>query len=150
MQLLTIGYEGLTPDQFFGLLRANDVQTIVDVRELPLSRKTGFSKDSLAKIARENGIKYVHIPALGCPKSIRHAYRIDKNWTRYTLRFITYLNTQDEAIAELTSRVRQERCCLVCFEADPNYCHRLYVAERVSAETEAPLSVIHLRDSIGK
>lgn len=45
--LFTFGYEGLDIDAFVDRALAAGVRTIVDVRELPLSRKKGFSKNPL-------------------------------------------------------------------------------------------------------
>lgn len=144
MQLLTIGYEGLTTGRFFDLLKVHEVGTLIDVRELPLSRKRGFSKSALAEAAARYGIGYVHAPALGCPRHIRHEYREDRDWARYTRRFKSHLATQEPAIAELANRVRREQCCLMCFEADPNFCHRLYVAERVVQAVRPRPHLLHI------
>jgi len=46
--LFTLGYEGLTIEAFIARLQAAQVKTVVDVRELPLSRKKGFSKSASA------------------------------------------------------------------------------------------------------
>lgn len=144
MQLMTIGYEGLTSSEFFKLLLTNRVQTIIDVRELPLSRKPGFSKTVLSQAAMSHNLKYVHLSALGCPREIRHAYRADENWARYTKRFLAYLKTQNETVQALAVRVLSERCCLMCFEADPNFCHRSYVAGQIASITGSSLHVVHL------
>ena len=45
--LYTFGYEGLTIEAFIERLKQARVQLIVDVHELPLSRKKGFSKNAL-------------------------------------------------------------------------------------------------------
>ena len=42
--LFTLGYKGLTIEAFIARLQAAQVKTVVDVRELPLSRKKGFFK----------------------------------------------------------------------------------------------------------
>ena len=47
-ELMTIGYEGLTTRDFIDLLRRCRVSMIVDIRELPISRKPGFAKAALA------------------------------------------------------------------------------------------------------
>lgn len=147
MRLMTCGYEGTKPSQFFSTLLNNEVETIVDLRELPLSRKPGFSKSALATSAPRYDLRYVHIPALGCPREIRHAYREDDNWSRYTRRFLAYLKTQDQAMDALAELIERERCCLLCFEADPNYCHRSYVADalRLTTRDGAKLSIVHLK-----
>ena len=44
--LFTLGYEGLDIDAFVARVRDAGIRVIVDVRELPLSRKKGFSKSA--------------------------------------------------------------------------------------------------------
>ena len=132
MIIHTIGYEGIGIDRFLSLLRDNAIETVVDVRELPLSRKPGFSKKALADTLNLSGLEYVHLPDLGCPKPIRSRYRTDGNWKRYTEGFLKYLNTQDEALADLASMAAISNCALLCFEADYNYCHRSMVADAVN------------------
>jgi hypothetical protein len=44
MNIYTVGYEGVALEEFLLQLRRAWVQTIVDVRDVPLSRKRGFSK----------------------------------------------------------------------------------------------------------
>jgi len=61
------------------------VKTVVDVRELPLSRKKGFSKSAFCDALSAHGIAYLH--ALGCPKPIRNPYKADGNWQTYTRDF---------------------------------------------------------------
>ena len=54
-------------------LRAAGVQTVLDVRDRPLSRRAGFSKKSLAASLEAAGIGYVHLRALGTPPEGREA-----------------------------------------------------------------------------
>src|SRR5256885_6440051 len=61
-EIFTIGYEGLTPRQFFGLIASAKISMLIDVRELPLSRKRGFSKTPLAGICKRRRIFYRHMP----------------------------------------------------------------------------------------
>jgi len=131
MTIFTIGYEGLSIDEFMSLLADNDIDTIVDVREMPLSRKPGFSKKALESALNLSGREYVHMVALGCPKQIRDRYREDGNWKRYTEGFLKYLATQDDAVVELAALVATSNCALLCYEADHNFCHRSMVADAV-------------------
>jgi hypothetical protein len=55
-QLLTIGYAGYDPDSFVARLRDHGVETIVDIRQNPVSRKRGFSKSKLERFLGEHGI----------------------------------------------------------------------------------------------
>lgn len=145
MKLYTIGYEGSGVQTFLDVLGAHAVQTLVDVRELPLSRKPGFSKSALSQAARAQGLNYVHLSSLGCPREIRHEYRADGDWVRYTRRFMGYLYTQQESIQTLAARALLESCCLMCFEADHNFCHRNYVAAHVAAVVGNQIEIVHLR-----
>lgn len=141
---MTIGFESLSPAEFFDILRRCKVSMVVDVRELPISRRPGFAKSALAAGLTEHGIKYLHLSALGCPRDIRHGYREDGDWERYTRSFKAYLETQLPALEQLSGLMKGERCCLLCFEEDYNFCHRSFVAERVAPLAEAPVRVFHL------
>lgn len=140
--LFTLGYEGLSIDAFITRLQTAQVKTIVDVRELPLSRKKGFSKTAFSTALSAHGIAYLHVPALGCPKPIRNQYKADTNWTTYTRDFLAYLQTQDAPLRELVKIAKATPSCLVCFEADFAMCHRTFVA-RAARQLGGP-GVTHL------
>ena len=141
-QLITFGYEGLDIEAFIARLQAKKVHSVVDVRELPLSRKKGFSKTSFHEHLQRAGIAYLHMPALGCPKTIRDRYREDGDWQCYSRDFLAYLKTQRETLQELAKIARATTVCLVCYEADHTRCHRTYVA-RAAHQLGAP-NVEHL------
>jgi uncharacterized protein (DUF488 family) len=129
MSIYTIGYEGLDMNGFLALLRLGNVETVVDIRELPLSRKAGFSKNGLCETLNLHGFEYLHVPELGCPKPIRNQYRADANWSRYKEGFLRYLGKQENVVSELSAMATTTACALLCFEADYNYCHRSMVAD---------------------
>ena len=131
MTVFTIGYEGLHIDTFLSLLGEHGIETVVDIRELPLSRKPGFSKKALASTLNLSGLEYVHMVDLGCPKPVRNRYREDGDWKRYTGDFLKYLKTQKAAIADLAELVSSSNCALLCYEADFRFCHRSMVANAV-------------------
>ena len=147
-ELFTAGYEGLDPKRFFAILNRCGVEMLADVRDLPVSRKKGFSKAPLSALCDQNEIDYVHIPALGCPRDIRHTYREDGNWKNYTLRFKAYLADQDEALNEVAKLAARRRICLLCFEEDFNFCHRTYVAESVVPLIGGDVKISHLTGPI--
>jgi uncharacterized protein (DUF488 family) len=140
--LHTIGYQGLNLEQFLAALHAHEIETVVDVRELPLSRKRGFSKKALAAHLNLSGVRYIHVPALGCPRAIRYQYRADGDWRRYEAAFLEYLDTQGGALATLAATACKSKSALLCFEADANYCHRRIVADAVARLTDMP--VVHI------
>jgi uncharacterized protein (DUF488 family) len=132
MSIYTIGYEGLDMHGFLALLRTGNVETVVDIRELPLSRKSGFSKNGLRETLNLHGFEYLHVPELGCPKPIREQYRSDGNWSRYKEGFLRHLATQDNVVSEVSAMATATTCALLCFEADYRYCHRSMVADAMA------------------
>ena len=67
-QLFTTGYAGHDLDSFVNKLRQHGVNTVIDIRQNPVSRKKGFSKSRLSAFLAENGIGYVHVRELGVPR----------------------------------------------------------------------------------
>ncbi len=143
-ELFTIGYEKSPQHGLLATLREHEIETLVDIRELPLSRKPGFSKTPLAAALGEQGIGYVHIRALGTPRDVRFRRKIDHDAAAFREGFLDYLATQDAAMIALVARVQRERCCLLCYEADYRECHRLMVAERAVEMSPSALTVTHL------
>jgi uncharacterized protein (DUF488 family) len=142
--LLTIGYEGCTIAEVLDELRRARVSLLIDVRAVPLSRKPGFSKRQLAAGLDEKGIDYVHLQGLGTPKPGRVAVRAGHP-ERMEPIFRAHMKS-DQAQADLAQAkqlVRSRRACLLCFEQDPMHCHRRFVAEMITEETDQP--VIHLQ-----
>ena len=140
---LTIGYEGCTIDSVLDELRAAKVGLLIDVRAVPISRKPGFSKRQLAAGLAERGIAYVHLQALGTPKPGRDAARAGHP-EKMELIFREHMKSDRAQVelAEAKSLVRGARACLLCFERDPNMCHRRLVAEMITADTA--MRVVHL------
>jgi uncharacterized protein (DUF488 family) len=147
MTVFTIGYEGLSLTAFVALLARHGIETVVDIRELPLSRKPGFSKQALRHELGLAGFKYVHIVALGCPKPVREGYRRDGDWERYTEGFMQHLGEQQAALAELADLAQTSTCALLCYEADFSFCHRSMVAEAVRARYGAEVEHIRAGDA---
>lgn len=140
--LLTIGYEGLASSRFVGFLEENDVRLLVDVRELPLSRKKGFSKSSLSETLADAGIKYVHIRELGSPRPIRRRLKEDGDYASFFSDYHKHLQQQAEALDQLSRLVEEyNRVCLMCFERSPEQCHRSRLADYFAENWEPSVAV---------
>jgi uncharacterized protein (DUF488 family) len=125
MTIFTIGYEGTTMDAFLAALKEAGVEQVIDVRALPLSRRPGFSKTSLAATLRDAGIGYVHLKALGTPKPGRDAAK-KGDWRTMERIYASQLElpeAQAEA-AKMRALAAEKRSALLCFERDPHHCHR--------------------------
>ena len=142
--LFTIGYEGSDVESFISRLEQSRIRRVVDVREIPLSRKPGFSKNSLREKLEEEGIEYVHIQQLGSPKAIRNKLKEDEDYASFFGSFSTYLDEQQMAIDEAYRHVREATCCLMCFERMPSKCHRSIVAEKIRLRGGNGLKIINI------
>jgi len=137
MKIFTIGYEGATMGDFLAALTSAGVEQVIDVRALPLSRRPGFSKSTLAASLAEVGIDYVHLKALGTPKPGRDAA---KKGDRATLEAVyagqLELPEAQAQAARMLELAAGKRSALLCFERDPAMCHRtlLLAAEGQGAE----------------
>ncbi len=134
--IFTIGYEGLVQDQLLDLLLASGIETLLDVRAVPLSRKAGFSKGVLGASLEARGIRYLHDRRLGTPKPGRDAAR--RGRTAEMVRIFEAHMQADaarEGLAEAVSLARTKRVCLLCFEREAHACHRSIVAGMMRAET---------------
>lgn len=129
--LFTTGYEGINSRQLLEKLKKHNINCVIDVRELPLSRKQGFSKSSLrANLNREN-IQYVHLKKLGSPKPIRYKLKADKDYGTFFKSMSDYLDNQQESIETAYRYVKNNNCCLICFEKLAAMCHRKVVARKI-------------------
>ena len=63
-KLFTIGYIGLTLEEFIDGLTSRGIECLIDTREIPISRKKGFSKSSLELELGRAGIVYRHFRLL--------------------------------------------------------------------------------------
>lgn len=140
--IFTIGYEGATIDALIATLAAAGVQTLVDVRAVPLSRKPGFSKRGLAATLAEHGIGYRHLQRLGTPAEGRNAARAGDTGTMRRV-YLDHLESPDAQaeMAMLVDQAQTSPSALLCFERDPGECHRSVLLEQIDT---AGLETQHL------
>ena len=140
--IVSIGYEQRDLSELIGLLTANGVVTLVDVRLNPISRKKGFLKKALAAALGEAGIEYRHERELGNPKENRDAFRrgMESARQRYRRHLQNGASTAYERLVDLAST---SRIALLCYERAHDQCHRSCILD--TAQTDRPaISVLRL------
>jgi uncharacterized protein (DUF488 family) len=145
MKIYTIGFTQKTAEQFFGLLRSNQIQRLVDIRLRPDSQLAGFAKKAdLVYFLQElaNACQYVQMPELAPTNEILDEYRKDKNWTRYLLQFHALMDERNIPEA-MNQKDFEASSALLCSETTPEYCHRRLVAERMAAAWPG-VEIVHL------
>lgn len=125
------------------VLLAQGIRTLIDVRQMPLSRKAGFSKTSLGLGLEGVGIEYVHLRELGAPKLVRENLKATKDWAAYVEGFHAHLAHQHEALENVTQLLQKNYVALLCFEADYRECHRSLISARLEQMGKIE-STVHL------
>jgi len=143
--LASVGYE-LHKDHiaFARHVRAAGVERLIDVRELPISRRRGYAKSALAQAMSEVGIEYVHIKALGNPKPFRDLYKsghVQEGQRRYEEHL---LGERRDALEDLVPLLREKRCAVMCVEHNPATCHRTVIFEALQDELGVELDVTEI------
>lgn len=144
MEIFTIGFTKKSAEVFFHLLGNQKITWLVDIRLRPDGQLAGFTKkEDLAYFLRNLlDCNYRHMPMLAPTSEILDTYRKDKNWTNYVQAFNKLMDQRE--IPDSLDRVffEENRCCLLCSEASPEFCHRHLVAERLEKAWGAV--IVHL------
>jgi len=144
--LFTIGYEGISLEEYLNRLLKNDVKILVDVRNKPLSMKYGFSKSQLKRYCENLGIQYMHFPEVGIQAEQRQELNTQ---TDYDKLFAVYrksnLTTTVPTQTVILNLLKQhKRIALTCFEANICQCHRKHLAEAIETLPNFDYEVKHI------
>jgi hypothetical protein len=142
----TIGYEGHTLESYLNLLLKGGIAVLCDVRRNALSRKYGFSKNSLARGCEGVGIRYEHLPELGIASEQRQSLDTQADYDALFAQYErSWLPKQADALKTIRGWVDGgERVALTCFEHLPHHCHRHCVAEALEARFGKNFTATHL------
>ena len=132
----TIGYEGRSVDSFFNYLLERGIETIIDVRANPVSRKFGFAGSRMKQISENLGLSYCHCPTLGISSGKRANL---SNLTSRAQLFAEYEQTtlvdRHEEVRRVGNYMEIKPSVLVCIEKDVDCCHRSRLATAVAEVT---------------
>ena len=132
-KLYSIGYSGYEIDAFVDKLLAHEIECLIDVREIPISRKKGFAKNALLTRLNDEGIEYEHYKSLGSPKVLRHRVREDRDYAKFFTGVTKHLRNPAglDSVRDAITTSRQLRSCLMCFCPDWEKCHRSCVVDAI-------------------
>lgn len=138
----SIGYERyrLNSD-FVAQLARSGVERLIDVRQLPISRRRGFAKSALSEALASVGIEYVHMRDLGNPKPTRDLYKSGRAAEGRAGYEHYLLSEQREALTVLAQLLGEKRCTLMCVEHDSAICHRDVIFDALENEVGLGLEV---------
>lgn len=114
------------------ILKSFDLQTLVDVRSFPGSRRyPQFNKERLHASLAEEGITYLHMPELGGRRRAKPD-SLNMAWRNEMFRgYADYMETDGfrEGIARLLELARTQRTVVMCAEAVWWRCHRSLISD---------------------
>lgn len=132
--LFTIGYEGISLEEYLNRLIRNNIKVLVDVRKNPISMKFGFSKNQLLTFCGKLGIEYIHIPEVGIQSDLRQALNsqtdYDNLFNIYKSKNLSQTFAHQQKILDLL--ITKKRIALTCFEANICQCHRKHLSEAIT------------------
>ena len=132
--LFTIGYEGLSLEEYLNKLIINNIRVLCDARKNAVSMKYGFSKSQLQKACIGVGIEYIHIPELGIDSNKRQKLYTQADYDTlfdyYRTQVLKNEVSKQKEIVILLDR--KKRVALTCFEANIFQCHRKHLAESIA------------------
>ena len=143
--IYTIGHSTRTIEQFIELLKAHDIEELVDVRTIPKSRHNPqFGAEELAASLQRAGIAYTHLAKLG---GLRHASKdsVNLGWQNISFRgFADYMATSEfqAGLDELKALAEKKTVAIMCAEAVPWRCHRSLIADALTVQS---WQVLHIQ-----
>lgn len=133
--IYTIGHSTRSIEDFIKLLKAHDIQKVIDIRTIPKSKHCPqFNQESLKSSLKRAKIGYRHLKDLG---GLRHTRKdsINTGWINASFRgYADYMQTGEfwKGLEKLEKIAEGKKCAMMCAEAVPWRCHRSLVADALS------------------
>ena len=141
----SVGYERYRlVEDFARLLAQAEVERLIDVRELPISRRRGFAKTALAEALAEQGVEYLHLRGMGNPKEFRDLYKsgqVAEGRAGYEQLLI---EDRVEDLRELAKTIHEKRSALMCVEHDESICHRQVIFAALQSQLGLDLEIARI------
>jgi uncharacterized protein (DUF488 family) len=143
--LYTIGHSTRPLEDLIGTLRAHQIQTLVDIRAFPMSRRLPqFNRDSLEQTLPAAGIRYLWMKTLGGyrKKTLEESPNIAMRNQSFR-NYADYMLTPEfgQAMSELLALAEGSRTAYMCAERLYFRCHRMLVSDWLVAHGNEVLHI---------
>ncbi len=133
--IFTIGHSTHPADIFIGMLKSRQIESLVDVRAFPGSRRhPQFDKATLARALNDAGVAYYHMVSLGGRRKAQDVPEHDTHWRNPAFaNYADYTKTPPfrAGLAELETLALRSRVAIMCAEALWWRCHRRIIADEL-------------------
>ncbi|MEO6020707.1 MAG: DUF488 domain-containing protein [Knoellia sp.] len=138
-EMWTIGHWTCPIPDFLAPLDEHHIELLVDVRAHPGSRRNPqFGTDAMAEWMPDNGIDYTWMSELGGRRPRQDVDpEVNQGWQNVSFKNYadyTLTGAYRSAIEELTTIARTRRVAIMCGEPMPWRCHRLLIANTLTAQ----------------
>jgi len=126
-RVISIGYQRRSIDELIAMLKEHSVKKVIDVREMPTSRRVDFRKNVLRSHLAAAGIQYQHIKDAGNP------YRKVEGDFEYCMSlYSSYLANHPTVIEQISAAISEEAVAIFCYEREHEQCHRSILIEKLT------------------
>jgi uncharacterized protein (DUF488 family) len=144
VQVFTIGYTKKSARDFFELIKANQIDVLMDVRLYNNTQLAGFSKsrDLEYFLAALCGCDYIWAKQFAPGLALFNDYKNGQiDWVGYETVYRDFLNAHSGF--DFFRLYQEKRICLLCAEETPECCHRRLLAEKIVEEYDG-VTIRHL------
>jgi len=143
--LYTIGHSTRALEDLIGALKAHSIETLVDIRSLPMSRRLPhFNREALEKTLPEAGIRYLWMTELGGRR--KKSLTDSPNLALRNESFRNYADYMlspefEPAVAKLIQIAEDSHTAYMCAERVYFRCHRMMVSDWLVAHGHEVLHI---------
>lgn len=136
LTIYTMGHSTHPIEEFIEILRAYEIDRLVDIRTIPKSaHNPQFNREELSACLHNRHISYGHLKELG---GLRHAKKDSLNtaWQNSSFRgYADYMQTGEFEIGvdKLIALAKEKLTAIMCAEAVPWRCHRSLLSDALVA-----------------
>ena len=137
MNLYTIGFTQKTAEQFFELIKKNNVNLLLDIRLNNSSQLAGFAKgNDIPYFLREIcQCKYEHCLEFAPTKELLDGYKDKKiTWDEYEQQYYLIISERKSLQNFVERFEKYKNICLLCSEPKADMCHRRLLAEMITKD----------------
>ncbi len=153
----TLGHSNRTINELLKILRKYNIDSIVDVRRWPKSRKhPWFNKEQLEKVLLENNIEYYWMgKELGGYRKLGRDVQKTSGATCFKSEgfraYALYITNNDIAIKSLEKLEKlalNKKIVILCAEKHPWFCHRKIISDWLTARGFKIIHIIEIDKTI--
>ena len=143
MNLYTIGFSQKSAEEFFKILKLNNIIQLIDIRLNNKSQLAGFTNvKHLPYFLKIHGIEYLYRPDFAPSKELLNGYKNKSiSWKEYEIEYNKII-VQRNIIERIDWDIFNDSV-LLCSEPTAEQCHRRLLAEYLT-QNKSEIKIKHL------